>query len=92
VRGEFVFNRRFFETKFPGFFGIVRREADKDMVLTIKSARGLFTVQRFTRITANEMFVLAQRGSTVEEVSVPFVEVQEVELRHRDEPSSFDRR
>jgi hypothetical protein len=32
-RGQFTFNRRFFETKFSGFFGMMRREADKDMVL-----------------------------------------------------------
>ncbi len=39
-RGQFTFNRRFIETKFPGFFGVVRRDADKDMVLIIKSSRG----------------------------------------------------
>src|SRR5262249_3741684 len=37
-RGQFTFNRRFFETKFPGFFGVVRREAEKDLVLVIKSS------------------------------------------------------
>src|SRR5205085_1299105 len=31
-RGAFMFNRRFFETKFPGFFGMIRRDTDKDMV------------------------------------------------------------
>ncbi|MCX7721980.1 MAG: hypothetical protein N2379_02835 [Verrucomicrobiae bacterium] len=85
-RGEFVFNRRFFETKFAGFFGVLRREADKDMVLTIKTPHGLFTVERFTRITGNEMYFLTKRGAGMAEMTVPFAEVQEVELRHKDAP------
>ena len=27
-----MFNRRFFETKFSGFFGMVRRDTEKDMI------------------------------------------------------------
>ncbi len=38
--GQYTFNRRFIETKFVNFFGVVRRDAGKDMVLVIKSARG----------------------------------------------------
>ena len=36
-RGQFTFNRRFFETKFSGFFGMVRRRAEKDLVLVVKT-------------------------------------------------------
>lgn len=86
-RGEYVFNRRFFETKFAGFFGVLRRDADKDMVLTIKTPHGLFTVERFTRITTNEMYFLTKRGGGMAEMTVPFQEVQEIELRHKDAPS-----
>lgn len=85
-RGEFVFNRRFFETKFAGFFGVLRREADKDMVLTIKTGHGLFVVERFTRITANEMYFLTKRAGGISEMTIPFIEVQEIELRHKDAP------
>ena len=49
-RGQFTFNRRFIETKFPGFFGVVRRDADKDMLLVIKSSRGEYLGQRISRI------------------------------------------
>jgi hypothetical protein len=83
-RGEFVFNRRFFETKFASYFGVVRREADRDMVLTIKSARGEFVVQRFTRIAPNDMHIQVQRGHASEEVIIPFTEVKEVILKHQD--------
>jgi hypothetical protein len=53
-RGQFTFNRRFFETKFPNFFGVVRREGDKDMVLVIKLARGHYAGERISRIAQND--------------------------------------
>jgi hypothetical protein len=85
-RGAFMFNRRFFETKFPGFFGMVRREAEKDMVLTIKSARGEYIVDRFSRISANEIHAQVRKGPATEEVMIPFTEVQEIQLKHKDSP------
>jgi hypothetical protein len=83
-RGAFTFNRRFFETKFPGFFAMVRRDADKDMVIFINSARGQFTGQRISRITGNELHLHVQKGGASEEVVVPFTEIQEVQLKHKD--------
>jgi hypothetical protein len=85
-RGAFMFNRRFFETKFPGFFGIARRESDKDMVLHIKAARGQYVAERISRISANDMYVQVRKGEVTEEVMVPFTEVQEVQLKHKDSP------
>jgi hypothetical protein len=85
-RGKFTFNRRFFETKFTGFFGIVRRDTDKDMILIIKTARGEFLAQRITRITGNEMYLEVRRGSAAQEVVVPFADVQEVILKHKNAP------
>jgi hypothetical protein len=82
-RGQFTFNRRFFETKFAGFFGVVRRDADRDMVVEIKSSRGLYFGQRISRIAANDLHLQVQRGHASEEVMIPFVEVQEVRLRHK---------
>lgn len=84
ARGQFTFNRRFFETKFPGFFTMVRRESDRDLILTFKTARGEQTVQRITRIGANELHLQVQRGQASEEVMIPFLEVQEVILKHKD--------
>ena len=83
-RGQFTFNRRFFETKFSGFFGVVRRDADRDMVLVIKSSRGEYVGQRISRIAANDLHLQVQRGHASEEVMIPFVEVQEIRLRHKD--------
>ena len=85
-RGQFMFNRRFFETKFPGFFGMVRREADKDMLLLFKTARGEYAAQRISRITASDLHLQVQRGQASEEVSVPFTEIKEVQLKHKNAP------
>ncbi len=83
-RGAFTFNRRFFETKFPGFFSMIRREAEKDLVLLIKTPKAQHIVQRITRITGNDMHVQVQKGAGSEEVMVSFSEIQEVQLKHKD--------
>ena len=84
ARGQFTFNRRFFETKFPGFFGTVRRDADRDMLLVIKSSRGEYVGQRISRIAANDLHLQVVKGHASEEVMIPFIEVQEVRLKHKD--------
>lgn len=83
-RGQFMFNRRFFETKFSGFFGIVRREADKDKVLLVKTARTLFVAERISRIAANEVHFEVLRGDSRQEVMVPFAEIQEIKLKQKN--------
>ena len=80
-RGQFTFNRRFIETKFPGFFSVVRREADRDMVLSIKTTRGEYDGQRISRIAANDLHLEIHRGGVTEEVLIPF---QEIRLKHKD--------
>lgn len=83
-RGQFTFNRRFFETKFGGFFGIVRRDPEKDMVLVFKSARGEYVASRITRIAANDVHVEVRKGVASQEVAIAFVEIQEIQLKHKD--------
>jgi hypothetical protein len=83
-RGQFTFNRRFFETKFPNFFGVVRREADKDMVLVFKTARGLFVGNRIVRIASNDLHLQVVKGHASEEVIIPFSEVSEIVHKHKD--------
>ncbi len=83
-RGQYTFNRRFIETRFPGFFGVVRRDADRDMVLIIKSSRGEYEGQRISRIAANDLHLQVQRGNASEEVLIPFQEIQEIRLKHKD--------
>lgn len=86
TRGQFTFNRRFFETKFSNYFGMVRREADKEMLLIFRTARAQLSVERISRIAANDLHLQVRRGSATEEVQVPFIEIQEVVLKHKDAP------
>jgi hypothetical protein len=81
-RGDTTFNRRFFETKFPGFFRVVPSEAEKDLVLVIKGAKSEHLAKRISRISMNEMHIQPLHGGG--EVSIPFGEVTEVRVRHKD--------
>jgi hypothetical protein len=83
-RGQFIFNRRFFETKFPNFFGVVRREGDKNMMLLVKTPRGHYEVNRITRIAANDLHFEIMQGAARQEVMVPFGEIQEIQLKHKE--------
>jgi hypothetical protein len=85
-RGQFTFNRRFIETKFPGFFGVVRRDAEKDLMLLFKTSRGKFAGRRITRIAANDLHLEIQKDQATEEVMIPFIEIQEIQLKHKDAP------
>jgi hypothetical protein len=86
ARGQFTFNRRFIETKFAGFFGVVRHGADKDMVMVVKAARGQYTCNRITRIAANDFHVEVHHGHASEEIMIPFQEIKEIQLKHKDAP------
>jgi hypothetical protein len=80
-RGKFTFNRRFFETKFPGLFAVARRDADKDLVLTVKTMRGEFIVQRIVRIAQDDVHFQIAKGDASYEEMVPFAEIQEIQLK-----------
>jgi hypothetical protein len=80
-RGQFTFNRRFFETKFSGFFSMIRRESEKNLMLTVKTGRALLVVERITRIATNEMHVEVAQGAAKQEIMVPFAEIVEVQLK-----------
>lgn len=83
-RGQFTFNRRFIETKFSPFFGAVRRGDTKDLVLVVKSMRGEFIATRISRIAANDMHLDVHKGGASQEVQIPFVEIQEMQIKHQD--------
>jgi len=83
-RGQFTFNRRFFETKFPGFFAVARRGADKDLALTVKTMRGEFVVQRIVRIAQDDVHFQIAKGEASYEEMVPFAEIQEIKLKSKD--------
>jgi hypothetical protein len=84
ARGEYTFNRRFFETKFPGFFRAIRAEAEKDLVLMLKTSRGDFVGRRITRITPNELYLQIFNNNVTADEMIPFIEVMEVQIRHKD--------
>ena len=83
-RGQFTFNRRFIETRFAGFFGMVRKDAEKDLLLIIKSARGEFAVSRISDIGATDMKVDVHSGGASQQVHIPFVEILEMQIKHND--------
>jgi hypothetical protein len=82
-RGETTFNRRFFETKFAGFFRIVPGDAEKNMVIIIRCAREEHITKRISRITANEMHLILLKSGA--EVTVAFPEITQVELRRQED-------
>jgi len=81
-RGDFTFNRRFVETKFSGFFRVVPTEAEKDLVLVVRTNKNEYIAKRVSRISSNEMH-LALLRSGVEQM-VPFADVTEFQIRHKD--------
>ena len=83
-RGQFMFNRRFFETKFSNFFPSIRRDEDKDLLFIIKTTREEIIVQRITRIASNEVHFEVGQGAARREITVPFTDIQEIQLKHKD--------
>lgn len=83
-RGEFSFNRRFFETKLAGFFRVVPGEAERDMVIAIKSLRGDFVGKRISRVTQTELYLQVFKDEATHDEMLPFTEIQEVRIRHKD--------
>ena len=83
-RGQFTFNRRFFETKFSNFFSAIRRETDKDLVLVVKTARDKITVQRITRITSSDVHFEVLQGTVRREIMTPFSDIQEIQISYKD--------
>jgi hypothetical protein len=84
TRSEFLFNRRFFETKFAGFFRIIPTEAEKDLVLLVKSSRGEFVGRHITRATPSEIYLQVFKNDVTADEMIPFTEVLEVQIRHKD--------
>jgi hypothetical protein len=83
-RGDFSFNRRFFETKLAPFFRLVPSEADKDMVVFIKSARGDFSGRRIVNINQNDLTLQTFKGEATANEVLPFTDVLEVQIRHKN--------
>lgn len=83
-RGQFTFNRRFLETKFSGFFGIVRPEVDRGKTLMVKTPGALLTIERISRIGDNEVHFEVVQGGERREIMVSFAEIQQIQLKPKD--------
>jgi len=79
-RTEVTMDRRFFETKFAGYFRMVPE--NPDMVLVVKTAKQEYVARRISRISGSDVHLQLLRGNT--EVGVPFGEISEVQVRHKD--------
>jgi hypothetical protein len=79
-RTEVTMDRRFFETKFAGYFRMVPE--NPDMVLVVRTAKQEYVARRISRISSSEVHLQLLRGNT--EVGVPFGEISEVLVRHKD--------
>jgi hypothetical protein len=65
---------------------VVPTDAEKDMVLVIKTPKQEYVARRISRISATEMYVqLLQAGS--KEVRVVLGEIAQIIVRHKDDKS-----
>ncbi len=80
-RGETTFNRRFFETQFQNFFRVVASEADRDLVIDVSAGKKSVVATRISRISATDIHF---KTANSQEIGVPFAEMSEVKLRHKD--------
>jgi len=80
TKANTTFERRFFETKFSGFFRLVPSDQEKDLVVAIKTPKQEIVGVRISRISATEIHLQTKSGS---EVGVPFSEIAEVSVKSK---------
>lgn len=78
-RADVTFDRRFFETKFTGYFRVV--PDNPDMVLVVRTAKAEIVGRRISRISGSEVHLQTLQGK---EVGIPLGEISEVLTRHKD--------
>ena len=81
-RGEFTFNKRFFETQFPSFFRVVTSESDRDLVIDVAAGKNSLIASRISRISSNEIHFKNTAGH---EMGVNFSEITGITLRNKDQ-------
>jgi len=85
TRGSTMFNRRFFETKLVGFMRTVPSDAEKDLVIAVRSARGEYVAQKISKVQPNEVYFHVLKGGASTDVAIPFSEILEIKIRHKDD-------
>jgi len=81
-RGEHTFNRRFFETRFAGFFRVVLGDAEKDMLLIFRTVKQEYVGRRISRISSTDLHLQLQSNN--QEMPISFAEITSVQVRHKD--------
>lgn len=81
-RGEHTFNRRFFESKFPGFFRVVLGDAERDLLLVFRTPKQEYIGKRISRISMKELHLVLLSNNS--ETSIPFAEITTVIVKHKD--------
>ena len=84
-RGDYTFNRRFVETKFSGFFRVVPAEAEKDLVLVVRTNKAEFVGKRVSRVSSTDLHLQLLRGAV--EQAVPYADITDFQIRHKDAKS-----
>jgi hypothetical protein len=80
-RGEFTFNKRFFETKMQGFFGINPSDTAKGLIFEVKTSNAIYLCNRIVNALPNELRLQVVNQQTIEEVGVPYNDVLEVQIK-----------
>jgi hypothetical protein len=78
-KGEFTFNRRFFESQFEGFLPSASPEAAAGLVMEITSGTGTVVSNKINRMNATEVIVEAASGG---EAHMEYGSILEITLRH----------
>jgi ribosome maturation factor RimP len=80
ARGKFTFNKRFIESKFAGFIGEPKGEANH-FSMELKTTAGQFAVTRIAQVNAADaIFETVGRGP----LTVPFTDIQEIKLNPKN--------
>lgn len=83
-RGVVTFNRRFFETKLTKFTKLQKPDDIADLVLLFKTSRGEHQSTYISKLEQTSMTIQVAKGNATEDVTVPYLEVYEVQIKHKD--------
>lgn len=83
-RGVVTFNRRFFESKLNKFTKIVPPEDAKEMVVVFKTSRGNHVTTYISKLDQTDLHVRISKGNASEDVKIPYLEIYEVQVKHKD--------
>ena len=61
-------------------------EAEKDMLILVKSSRGQYVASRIIRLTPEQVFFHVVKGGASNELMIPYTEIAEIQVRHKDLP------